>query len=1046
MLNTLIGANLKKKRPTLSIFLLFFSYHLFAQQNITVTGKVQSDSSLPLSNVSVKVKGQSIGTTTDENGAFTIKVSKGATLLFSSIGYEETQVKVDKDGSVLAIRLASSTASALNDVIIVGYGTRKKATLTGAIVTVKGDDLAKSPAGNFSNSLAGRLPGLVVITRTGEPGNDGSTLRIRGANTLGDNSPLVVVDGIAGRALERLDPATIESVTVLKDASAAIYGSRAANGVILVTTKRGSSGKPTLQLSLNQGWNTPTVLPKMADAPTYATLQNEISAAYHPGDPLPYSPEDIKKYKDGSDPWGHPNTDWFKETIKKNSPQRYGNLTLSGGAESIKYFISLGSNYTDGIYRKSAVNYSQTNFQSNIDAKVNNNIRLSFDIVGRQENRNYPGGGENGGSADQAQNIFWALNRAFPTSPAYWPNGLPGPDIEYGANPVVLVTDATGYTKKRTYNLQSNMRLVVTIPGVKGLSLTGNAAVDKVFINTKQFRKSWFLYTWDKHTLDANNQPLLLPAKRGNTDPRLYQQMDDNQNITLNGLLNYDRTFGKHDIKVLVGAERISGDNMAFSAFRRFFTSDLLDEMDLGGNSLKDNGGSSSKTRRLDYFGRVSYAYDAKYLAEFVWRYDGSYIFDPAGKQFGFFPGISLGYRISNESFWKDNISSINEFKIRGSWGKTGNDRIDPYQYLTTYGYNGSYVFNQNVLQQTLSALRIPNVGVTWEVANQSNIGFDAQLLNNKLTISADYFYNLRTNILAYRNASVPATAGLSLPQENIGEVINKGFELQVAYRNTIGNFKYQVSANGALAKNHIKFWDETPGVPIYQRSTGAQMNARMYYQAIGVFKDQAAVDHVPHWSGARPGDIIFKDVNNDGIIDGQDLVRSKKTTIPTFTAGFSLDLQYKNFYLTALFQGASGAERSYRTFSGGPGVGNFMYNLIKDRWTPEHPSSVNPRAWERGGAYWMTDGEPNNTYFVRKSDYIRLKNFELGYDLSPKLVKRIGIQAMRIYVSGLNFFTFTKMTDFDPESPDDAPGSIWVNSEVYPLNKTTNIGLTVTF
>ncbi|HWV65962.1 MAG TPA: hypothetical protein VN105_08935, partial [Chitinophaga sp.] len=377
---------------------------------------------------------------------------------------------------------------------------------------------------------------------------------------------------------------------------------------------------------------------------------------------------------------------------------------------------------------------------------------------------------------------------------------------------------------------------------------------------------------------------------------------------------------------------------------------------------------------------------------------------------------------------------------------KTGNDRIGPYQYLTTYGYNGGYVFNENVPQQALKALRIPNAGVTWEIANQSNIGADVELLNNKLAVSADYFYNLRTNILAYRNASVPGSAGLSLPQENIGEVVNKGFELQASYRGSTGDFKYQVSANGAWAKNHIKFWDETPGVPDYQKSTGNQMNARLYYQAIGVFVDQAAIDKYPHWTGARPGDIIFKDVNNDGQIDGQDQVRSNKTTIPTFTGGLSIDLQYRNFYANVLFQGAAGAERSYRTFSGGPGVGNFMYNLVKDRWTPEHPSAVNPRVWERGGAYWMTDGEPNNTYFVRSSDYLRLKNFEVGYNLSSGIAQKIGIQSLRIYVSALNFLTFTKMKDFDPESPDDAPGSIWVNSEVYPLNKTTNVGLTATF
>jgi len=1036
------------------VFALLCSFQAQAQQTINVSGVVTEQATgKPLPGVSVKIKSSTNGTVTDVNGNYKITIKQNSILQYSFIGFESIERTINSEKA--DVQLMAKQGS-LNEVVVVGYGTRKKATLTGSIATVKGSELVKSPAGNFSNSLAGRLPGLVAITRTGEPGNDGSTLRIRGANTLGDNSPLVVIDGIANRSLERLDPATIESVTVLKDASAAIYGAQAANGVILVTTKRGTTGKPTIQLNLNQGWNTPTVLPKMVDAATYATIQNEISTAYHPGSPLPYSAEDIQKYKDGSDPWGHPNTDWFKETIKNNSPQRYGNLTLSGGSEAVKYFTSLGSNFTDGMYRNSNINYSQTNFQSNIDARVSKDIRLSFDVVGRQENRNYSGGGANGGSADAAQNIFWALNRAFPTTPAYWPNGLPGPAIEYGANPVVLVTDKTGYTKQRDYVFQSNAKLVVNIPWVQGLSITGNAAVDKTFTTYKQFRKPWDLYTWDKVSYDSNHQPLLLASKSGNTDPRLTQSFNLLGNITLNGLINYDRTFGKHDLKVLVGAERISGDNMYFWAFRRNYTSDLLDELDLGSNALKDNGGSSNTpsplspnavgVKRLDYFGRVSYAYDAKYLAEFVWRYDGSYIFDPNGKQFGFFPGISLGYRISNEKFWKENLPFINEFKLRGSWGKTGNDRIGPYQYMTTYGYNGGYVFNQSVVQQTLTALRIPNAGVTWEVANQSNIGFDAQLLDNKLSISADYFYNLRTNILAYRNASVPGSAGLTLPQENIGKVVNKGFELQIGYQNNAGEFKYSVSANGAFSKNHIKFWDETPGVPDYQQSTGNQMNANLYYQSIGVFKDQAAVDNYPHWSGARPGDIIFKDVNGDGQINGLDQVRSKKTSIPTFTGGLSINLQYKSFDVSILFQGAAGAERAYTAFSGGPGVGNFMYNLVKDRWTPENPSSENPRAWERGGAYWMTDGMPNNTYFVRSSDYIRLKNFEVGYTLPSKYTNKIGIQSLRLFASGLNVLTFTKMKDFDPESPDTAPGSIWVNNQVYPLNKTINVGLSLTF
>lgn len=1035
----------KRKHLTFSVILLLFNLCSFAQQKITVTGKVLSENTQALSNVSVKIKGETGGTITSEDGSFTINVNKGATLLFSIIGYQEGQLRAQNDGEFLSIKLSTS-AESLNDVVVVGYGSRKKETLTGSIVSVKGSEIAKSPAPNLSNSLAGQLPGLTVISRTGEPGNDGSTLRIRGANTLGNNAPLIVVDGIVGRNLERIDPASVESITVLKDASAAIYGARAANGVILVTTKRGSTGKPTIQLSLNQGWNTPTVLPKMADAATYATIQNEIAAAFRPTSALPYSAADIKKYRDGTDPWTHPNTDWFKETIKSNSPQRYAALSLSGGSETVKYYINAGSNYEDGMYRNGAVNFSQSNIQSNIDAKVTKNIQLSLDITARQENRNNPGGGTNGGSTDGAQNIFWALNRAFPNTVARWPGGEPGAAIEYGANPTVLVTDITGTTIEKNFVLQSNAKLLITIPWVKGLTVTGNAAVDKTLAQFKQFRKPWNLYGWDKVTLSSNGLPSVLPLRVGNSDPNLTERYTNTSSVILNGLINYDRTFGKHDVKVLVGTESIIGDVFYFGAYRRNFTSTTLQELDLGSDALKNSYGNSSVNGRLNYFGRVSYAYNSKFLAEFVWRYDGSYIFDPAGKQFGFFPGLSLGYRISNEKFWKEKLSFINEFKIRGSIGKTGNDLIAPYQYLTTFGYSGTYIFNQNVSQQTMVALRIPNKGVSWEVANQSNIGFDAQLLNNKITISADYFYNLRKNILAFRNASVPASAGLSLPQENIGEVVNKGFEIQLGYRNSIGNLKYQVSANGAIANNYIKFWDETPGVPDYQRSTGGQVNARAYYQSIGVFKDKAAVDAYPHWAGARAGDIIFKDANGDGVINGKDRVRSKKTTIPTFTGGINIDLQYKNFSLSLLFQGAKGAERSYRSFSGGPGVGNFMQSLIENRWTPENPSSTNPRAWERSATYWMTDGEPNNTYFVRSSDYIRLKNLQFGYALPSKIIKKAGIQSMRFFVSGLNLLTSTKMTDFDPESPDDAPGSIWVNSQVYPINKTMNVGLTVIF
>ncbi len=1010
------------------------------QQPVDVSGKVTDTAGVPLPGVTILIKGTVQGIITDTDGDYSLpKVPADAILVFSFVGMRTQEIAVSGK-SQINVSLEEETIG-LEEVVAVGYGTQKKATLTGSISNVKGENLSKTPSVNFSNSLAGQLPGLVVITRTGEPGNDNSTLRIRGENTLNDNTPLVVVDGIPNRSLDRLDPATIESVTVLKDASAAIYGAKAANGVILVTTKRGETGKPTITLSLNQGWNKPTELPRMTDAATYAQLINEIRS--YAGEDAKYTDEDIQLYRDGTDPWGHPNTDWFKETIRPWSPQHYVNLSLSGGSERVKYFVSMGTKYQDGIFRHSAIYYSQADITSNLDAKISDYIHFSFDLSGRQENRHYSGTGDSGG--DNNQNVWWAMNRAYPYLPAYWPTGEPGPDVEYGANPVVLVTDATGYDKKKTYVMQSNMRLVVDIPWVKGLSVTGNASVDKTFYNRKRWTTPWYLYSWDGSSYDGNNVPVLTKVQKGYTDARLKQWMTDGTTITLNGLINYNGTFAeKHGVKVLLGIERITGDDMGFNAFRRYYTSESIAELDEGGASLKDNGGSSSESAYLNYFGRINYNFDSKYLFEFIAREDGSYIFNK-GHRYGFFPGVSVGWIISNENFWKNNCPFIDYFKLRGSWGQTGNDRVNPYQFTESFAYSGTYLFNEDVSEKTLSSTRIPNENITWEVASQYNIGFDSQILDNKFNASFDYFHNLRSKILCYRNASVPATAGLTLPEENIGKVINQGVEAQIGYRNKVRDFKYQIAVNASYAKNKIKFWDETPGVPEYQQSTGRPMNAALYYHAIGVFKDQAAVDAYPHREEARPGDIIFEDVNGDHKIDGEDKVRNNKTNIPKLTGGVSINLQYKNFYMNALFQGAAGAVRAYMVFSGE--CGNFMYNEIKNRWTEDNPSTTHPRTWNRNTEYWMTDGAPNNTYWVRNSNYLRLKNMEIGYNLPFQFIKKFGIEGARVYVNGQNLYTLTKMKDFDPESPSGgATGGCGVSNEVYPSNKTMNFGVTVTF
>ena len=991
------------------------------EAEVTVSGTVTDANGEPIPGVTVSVPGTTIGTATDLEGRYTISVPDGSTLVFSFIGFETQSVQVG-DQSLIDITLTEDMAS-LDEVVVVGYGIQKKATITGAISTTSGEELSRAPSINYSNAFAGRLPGLTVVTRSGEPGSDNSTFRIRGSNTLGDNSPLVVIDGIPNRDMNRLNAADIESVTVLKDASAAIYGAQAANGVILITTKRGVEGKPRITVNLNQGWNSPTVLPEMADAATYAQMINEIN--YYDGNPPKYTDEEIQKYRDGSDPWRYPNTDWYGETMKSSSLQQYANVDIRGGSEWLRYFFSAGANFQNGIYKNSATRYNQANFRSNIDGKISEHIHLSIDIAGRQESRNY--------STRSASDIFSMLMRSYPNSHAYWPNGLNGPDIALGNNPVVITTNQSGYNKRKNYVLESAVKLNISIPWVEGLTFTGNASFDKNFENRKLWEIPWYLYSWDGQSVDENNLPVLTAAQKGFESPQLTQNMGDSDKTILNALINYQRNFAdKHNINILFGSERLSGEEMNFWAFRKHFVSTALDELFAGGELEKDNSGSASLSARLNYFGRLNYGYQEKYLAEFVWRYDGSYIF-PADKRFGFFPGISLGWVTSEENFWKGSLPSINYFKLRASWGQTGNDRIETYQYLSSYGFGSlNYVFGDE--EKTLTELRIPNPNVTWEVADQFNVGFDAEIFDSRIEFSADYFYNFRSNILWRRNASVPQSTGLSLPRENIGEVVNQGFDFILGYRDRIGNLTYKASINGGYSKNRIQFWDETPGVPEYQKSTGRPMNAELNYVAIGVFKDEAAVEAYPHWEGARPGDLIFKDINNDGEINGLDRVRADKTDLPTFVGGFNFDVTWKNFYTSVLFQWATGAER-YRYYEMQGEAGNFLARDAAQRWTEENNDAAHPRTWNRYFGYWR---EQRNTYWLESSDYLRLKNLEIGYDLSSMdAVKKIGFTDLRVYFSGFNLLTLSKMKDFDPET---------TSSTSYPLNRVYNLGVSVTF
>ena len=1063
---------LKTTKAILLVFvlLIYTSTTLHAQNS--VKGRVLNEKSEAIPNISILLKGTNTGATTDENGNYLIKVSdSNAVLIFSSIGYELQEVKVGSQ-STINITLKSGEAGKLTDVVVVGYGTQKKVTVTGAVAQVKGTELQKSPAVNLSNSLAGRLPGVVTTNSSGEPGYDGATIHIRGTNSLGDNSALIVIDGVPARAggLDRLNPQDIESLSVLKDASAAIYGARAANGVILITTKHGKSGKPQLSYSFNQGWAQPTTIPKVLDAVEYATMANEIEVyKLDPSkwadaaeafkttgkytDPAtgdvataPFQPSDMEKYADGSDPWGHPNTDWFDATLKTWSPQSRHNIQLSGGSENVKYLASVGYENQDGYYKNSATGYKQYDFRINLDAKVNKYINVSLGVLGRQENRFFP--------TKSAGSIFRMMMRGYPTKPAYWPNGLPGPDIENGEQPVVITTNQTGYDKDTRYYLQSNGKIEIIIPWVEGLKVTGNVALDKYIQQGKTWNKPWYIYSWDYKTYEADGvTPLLTKVQKGpTTQPTLNQYTQDQTNSLLEGIVSYDHSFGSHHITALAGVTKEQSNDNYWNAFRQYFPSTVIDQLNAGGAVDQKSNGSAWERARLNYFGRVGYNFKEKYIAEFLWRYDGSYNF-PEQNRFGFFPGISAGWRISEEKFFSDNITFINSLKLRGSWGKLGNDAVSvngnlvEYSYLPTYANTPSgYVIN-NQVAAAYHENGIPNPDITWEVANNYNFGLDGSLWNNRITFEFDYFQNRRSSILWFRNASIPQSAGLTLPAENIGKVANKGYEFLVGYNGQVGDVRFNVSVNGGYAKNKITFWDETPGRPSYQLSTGHPIpnditnpDNNLVYIYDGVFKDQADVDkNTLDYTGVGgagklfPGSMKFKDVNGDGKIDANDRVRSDKTTTPTFQGGLNISVQYKNFDLSILFQNATGGELFFQTESGT--IGNYTQYSYDHRWTIDNPSSVDPRTVDRNNQYFSN----RNTYNMLSTNYVRLKNLEIGYNLPSKLGQKVGINNLRIYANGLNLFTWAKQDIFDPEA---------VNSSLqyYPQARVLNLGATITF
>lgn len=1020
--------------PKLVCFTLFCFLHfsLFAQQS--VSGTIRSGEA-PVAGVTVTVKGTKTAVLTDESGRFSINAPANATLVFSHVNYNSQERQAPASGT-LDIQLELLNNS-LGEVVVVGYNTQKKATLTGSISVVKGADMVKSPQPNLSNSLAGRFSGLVINNRGGEPGYDGSSFTIRGLATTGNNDVLIVVDGVPGQVggLERLNPNDIESISVLKDASAAIYGSRAANGVILVTTKRGKTGKPVISASFNQGFSSPTRLPKMADAATYAAIANEVAYYNNKGGGLnqKYTQDEITKFANGSDPLNYPNTDWTKESLKKTALQNQANVSISGGSENVRYYVGAGTLYQDGLYKDGATKYKQYNFRSNIDANVTKDFKVSLYLSGREENRQYP----TAGSGD----IFRSIYRAYPTIQARYPNGLPSAGIE-GNNPVMMATSIGGINKNPTQVFNGILKGSYNIAAVKGLSVDGFAAFDKSWSFGKSFATPYVLYTYNK----ASNTYSTRIAGGNNNAATINESQKNIAQATYNIKVNYQRSVGDHNFNAFVGYEQSEIKMDSFAASRINFLSTLTPELSQGGTAAtdRDNAGKSYSFTRKSYFGKIAWDYNETYLAEVQMRIDGSSTF-PKGNQYGYFPSVSAGWRISKESWFK-NVSFVNDLKIRASYGALGNDNVGLFQYFTNYSIKPQFVVNGGggaVIQPGLDLTKLKNVNIHWEDARKMDIGIEGTVFND-FNFELIYFRQKRSNILAIRNASIPFVSGIVnpfgsdplVPSENIGKVNNQGIEATVGYNKRSGKLRYGITGNFTYAKSKIIFIDEAPGVLSYQKQTDQPLNTYLLYNAIGIYRTQDEIDKTPHLSGAQPGDLIYQDYNGDGKITADDQVRSKYGNIPLITYGAVLSVEYENFDLSAVFAGQAKVSQYVLPEAGE--VGNFYSSWADNRWSPSNTNGSYPRVDTRTSAS-VNGGQYNNTFWLNNASFLRLKNVELGYNFTGKALSAIRLQSARFYVNAFNLFTITRVKDYDPEGNS---GS----GQFYPQQRIINVGVNVRF
>lgn len=1021
-----------------------------SMQQTSISGTVTDNTGKPVPGVTVLVKGTTNGTVTDNNGRYTLNnVEARSVVSFSFVGMVTVEATVGTQ-RVIDVVLSDESFS-LEEVVAVGYATQKRATLTGSVASVRNEELVVTKNENVANMLTGKMPGVRVVQKSSAPGDYNTVIDIRGMGT-----PLFVIDGVTRDQayFVRMDPQEIESISVLKDGAAAIYGLRAANGVILITTKSGTAqdGKVDITYSGNYSVQQFLSVPEGVSALDYMTLFNEstwqnFNTNYLVRQNPVFSQADMQPYIDGK-----PSYNWMDAIFNKNTPQHQHNLSLNGGNEKLRYFMSLAYANQEGSYKSGDFKNDKWNFRSTIDANITNRLKAKANIGAILDTRTSPQG-----SGWDFYKASWLMR---PDAPIYandnplYLNG-DASKLADGRNMVAEMQIAQrGYDIRNTRRLNGMLQMSYDIPGVKGLSARASYDYAMNLPDNTTYRNAYPLYIYNSAT------DIYTPSIK-NSPSTITRSASFNFDTDLQLGFYYNNRFDKHNVNsFLIFQEAYSKwDN--FSAYRELL---IASEYLFAGEDLNQRaqGGLPGDRLSQSLIGSFTYDFSEKYLVDFKFRYDGSSRF-PKGKRWGFFPSVSAGWRISEESFMKDNLPFISNMKLRASYGEMGDDAAAS-NYPPTLGFslnnNVSWVFN-NILNAGVVPQSIPNPNLTWYEIKMYNIALDFGLLRNKLSGTFELFQRDRSGLLATSAAVVPGTVGASLPQENLNSDRNFGWEVSLDYRNKFRDFSYSIGGQifgirsmrtdwlEGLANNQYHHWRT--------RTSGRYNNIWWGNESHHMFTSLEEIRsyHRPMGQGSLPGDWILNDWNEDGVVDGNDDHPIATNGLPLFNYGINLGASWKNFDMVALFQGAFGVymQLGELLVQPLPFNGQNTLSYFMDRWRPADPNAdffSTATQWIPG-YYPVTGrtGRREGSNLVQDASYMRLKTLEVGYTLPRNLVSKVGIKSLRVYMSGYNILTFTGLEYVDPErsGPDPSTtGTPYVDFYSYPVNKTYSLGAVIKF